>query len=208
MKSVFLLLILFTANVLSAPLEIDYKGFYSHLRKLNTEDLTALQFSFGFKRVGESRLCSLNEVKVLTQKQTLDIEISTEQRFNLPFEEALKLADALVVVDTQEPENTCDMSVQLETKPSYLKAQYSQSELDFLLQQYTLFFDDMGGMFSFLMPGVSGLVFHFADSETQLAGLPFKLSEGKLQVPESDLSELEGVLLPAIPTRITALIQD
>ena len=55
------LLLLSSQPVLAEALEIEYSRFYSHLRKLNSDDVQALEFAFGFSRVGQGRLCDIRK---------------------------------------------------------------------------------------------------------------------------------------------------
>ena len=144
-------------------IDVEYSRFYSHVKKLDNEDTQALQFAFGFLRVGEGRLCDINQADIVTDKQTMTLDVSKEGRFTVPTERALKLANAYVRIDLKEAANLCDMSVQLETQPSYLKPHYTVEELNFLYAQYEAFFNEMGSFLSFLMPSVTGLMIQFND---------------------------------------------
>ncbi|MDP6879273.1 MAG: DUF2987 domain-containing protein, partial [Alteromonas macleodii] len=150
-------------SVAAETIDVEYSRFYSHVKKLDNEDTQALQFAFGFVRVGEGRLCEVNGASIVTDKKTLPLEVSDEGRFTVPTEKALKLANALVRIDLNERANVCDMSVQLETKPEYLKQYYTKDDLTFLYGQYEAFFNEMGSFLSFMMPSVKGLMIQFDD---------------------------------------------
>ena len=147
MKTLLLLALLgqavFTQASNAGELEVEYSSFYSHLRKIDKEELNALQFAFGFKKVQETVLCHITKAAVVTQKVTLPVEINEFDRFTLPTEKALNMAKAVVSLELIEPNNQCDMSVQLETKAEYLKTTYSVADLAMLNEQYKTFFDDM-----------------------------------------------------------------
>ena len=169
MKKALVLLAMFLPFAVSAEqISVEYSSFYSHIRKLDNEDLKALQFSFGFKRVGSNELCGIENAHIHTQKQTIPVVINNENRFTLPSEKALKMAKAEVVVMLKEAANRCDMSVQLETKGKYLKKSYTSEELQYLFQQYQNFFDEMGGFLSFMMPTATGITFLFDEPVTQV----------------------------------------
>ncbi|GGD52702.1 DUF2987 domain-containing protein [Lacimicrobium alkaliphilum] len=142
-------------------LKLDYASLYSHTRKLDKETMPALQFAFGFAHKDQSHLCGIKRAFIRTQKQDIPLKVTAEQRFTVPSERALKLAEAVVNVELDEMAQRCDMSVQLETREDYLRADYSLDELKMLQRQYTAFFDQMGGFMSFLMPSVQGLIMHF-----------------------------------------------
>ena len=133
-----------SSSVAAETIDVEYSRFYSHVKKLDNEDTQALQFAFGFVRVGEGRLCEVNGASIVTDKKTMPLEVSDEGRFTVPTEKALKLANALVRIDLNERANVCDMSVQLETKPEYLKQYYTKDDLTFLYGQYEAFFNEMG----------------------------------------------------------------
>ena len=191
----------------SNTLEVAYKTFYSHTRKISSDDITALRFAFGFTNIHvPGQLCEINQARIDTQKVTIDLPVSAEQRFSVPTERALKLAEAVVVLDIKQPANHCDINVQIETLPEYLKTDYTASELRFIQSQYMAFFDEMGGFMSFIMPQVSGLQIRFAD-ETLNYSINNQVSivQGVLRITSQQLNELNTINLPEPPLRITAL---
>lgn len=195
--------------VSAEQIDVEYKRFYSHINKIGDEDTAALQFAFGFLRVGSQSLCNINSVTIVTPKKNIPLEVTQEQRFLVPKEKALKLADAQVAIDLAEAANLCDMSVQLETKSEYLKAQYSADEIQYIYKQYEAFFDDMGGFLSFLMPSVSGLVIRFDDESlntTVDGGL--RIENGQLSLSSEWIEKGNTLQLPVVPKRITASAND
>ena len=168
--------------------------------------LFLLQFAFGFLRVGEGRLCGVSSAEIVTDKKTMSLDVSDEGRFTVPTERALKLADALVRISLDEAANVCDMSVQLETKPEYLKTRYTQEELEFIYSQYEAFFNEMGSFLSFMMPTVKGLMIQFKDENldhTTPQGVT--INNGVLHLEQEWISEARGLSLPQAPLRITAM---
>ena len=200
------LLALGSNDIKSEEIEVSYKSFYSHVRKLNNEDTKGLQFAFGFMHIESGRLCTINSARISTQKQQIPLIVSPENRFTIQSEKALRLANALVVVDIQEAANKCDMSVQLETKPELLKATYTSQELTSIYQQYQAFFNEMGSFLSFLMPSVKGLMIHFHDKGlTQQVNKNATIRQGVLILDNETLQTIDMLSLPAKPLRITAL---
>ncbi|MDO6692583.1 DUF2987 domain-containing protein [Aliiglaciecola sp. 3_MG-2023] len=200
----FLLLSL-SCSALADSLSVEYASFYSHLRKIDNEETPALQFAFGFKNVRNGDLCQIQSANIVTQKVTLPVTITPEYRFLLPTEKALKQAKAIVELELLENSNQCDMSVQLETKPSYLKAQYSHQELQDLYQQYVTFFDDMGSFLSFLMPSVSGLQFYFDSVDKDSVPEALYVDEHHAVVSKDWLEQGTQVHFSDAPYRITAI---
>ncbi|MDB2330097.1 DUF2987 domain-containing protein [Alteromonas sp.] len=205
-KIVLLSSMLFLNSVAAETIDVDYSRFYSHVKKLDNEDTQALQFAFGFLRVGEGRLCAIESADIVTDKKTMALSITDEGRFTVPLERALKLADAYVKISLEERANVCDMSVQLETQPSYLKASYTNEDLQFLYEQYEAFFNEMGSFLSFMMPSVTGLMIQFEDKDLDYRtkeGL--SIVKGVLRIEESWLKKGETLTLPHAPLRITAI---
>ena len=193
-------------SVASETIDVEYSRFYSHVKKLDNEDTQALQFAFGFVRVGEGRLCDVNEALIVTDKKTMPLEVSGEGRFTVPTEKALKLANALVRIDLNERANVCDMSVQLETKPEYLKQYYTKDELTFLYGQYEAFFNEMGSFLSFMMPSVKGLMIQFKDKELDfITPQGVHINNGVLHLEQDWIDNAKGLTLPKAPLRITAM---
>jgi hypothetical protein len=196
---------LVTKTVKSDTLMVGYKTFYSHLSKLKSEDTNALQFAFGFINIHTKQLCEINSARISTEKQQMPLTVTPEFRFTLPTEKVLKLANATVVLELTEKSNICDISVQLETKPEYLKTSYAAEELELIYQQYSNFFDDVGGFMSFMMPTVNGIIIRFGD-KTLSGPLSngMQISKGILSVNANEISRLHNVDLVKIPLRITA----
>jgi hypothetical protein len=187
-------------------LEVAYKTFHSHVRKLDNDDTQALQFAFGFVNIDTNRLCQINSARISTQKQQIPLEVSSENRFTIPNEKALRMADALIILDLVEAANKCDISVQLETKAEYLKRSYSFEELQFIYQQYEAFFNEMGSFMSFMMPSVEGLVIQFEDqSYTASMANGYDITQGTLTLTDEFFVQEKPLNLPMKPLRITAL---
>jgi hypothetical protein len=196
---------LFAPLAYADEVEVAYKTFYSHVRKLDSEDTQALQFAFGFQHIHSDELCTINAARISTQKQQLALDVSEENRFVIQSERALRMADAKVIIDFEQASNTCDISVQLETKADYLKQSYTLDELNKIYQNYQAFFNEMGGFMSFMMPQVDGLTFQFADKTlSRSLSNGMRIENGLLRVEQSDLSMLDRIRLPVKPMRITA----
>ena len=210
MKLVFIILglIFLSTPVIAETLDVEYSSFYSHVKKLDDPDTDALRFAFGFMHIAEKRLCHISSAKITTQKQTLPLTVENNNRFTVPTNKILKLARAKVIIELEDQANQCDMSVQLETLPSFLKTQYNHDDLLSLFNQYQAFFDEMGGFLSFMMPAAKGLLFHFDEN----ARLPKNLqslvdSKGVLTLSKSWLMQQKSLSLPFKPVRITAIVK-
>ncbi|MDF2179859.1 DUF2987 domain-containing protein [Aliiglaciecola sp. CAU 1673] len=196
---------------LAEPLEIEYSALYSHVKKLDEESMPSLQFAFGFVHVGTRQLCDITSAYIHTQKQDMPLVVSKEQRFTVPNERALKLANATVRLELGQAANQCDMSVQLETKPEVLKSQYNIEELRGLFAEYDAFFDEMGGFLSFMMPDVKGLMLQMpegsgaASLNDQPVALP--VQNGRWVLDKAFLEGQGQLTLPVSPLRITALTE-
>ncbi|MCP3427457.1 DUF2987 domain-containing protein [Opacimonas viscosa] len=192
---------------LAETLEVEYKRFYSHTKKLNNEDTQDLQFAFGFINVRKPGvLCTVHSAEVVTQKVTLPLNVSPEYRFTVPTEKALKLAEAKIRIDLAENANQCDMSVQLETTKALLKTTYNTSELNNIYQQYSAFFNAMGSFMSFMMPSVEGINFQFSDPNLDIViNNDLRIEQGMLRIKKPQLAQLKQLNLPVKPLRITAL---
>ncbi|WP_339719998.1 DUF2987 domain-containing protein [uncultured Paraglaciecola sp.] len=211
MKIILLILapLLLSTQAHADTLEVEYSSFYSHVKKLDDPSTDALRFAFGFQHVVQSRLCHISSAQIITQKQTLPLSVENNNRFTVPTDKILKMAKARVVVELEDQANQCDMSVQLETKPSFLQTEYSHKELLVLFNQYQAFFDEMGGFLSFMMPSAKGLLFHF-NGEVQLPNKLQVLTDknGVLILNNQWLSQQKDLKLPSKPLRITAMIDN
>ncbi|MFT5712858.1 MAG: hypothetical protein ACI9DQ_001268 [Glaciecola sp.] len=200
------LAMLLVQPAIADEVEVRYKTFYSHVKKLDNDDTQALQFAFGFMRVGTDKLCTINKARISTQKVQIPLIVTTENRFTIRSEKALNLADAYVVIDFVEPSNQCDISVQLETKPEYLNTEYTFEEMQFLYEQYEAFFNEMGSFLSFMMPTVNGLLFQFSDKDLGEATKTGEIiSAGTLMLNDEWFERRKGLKLQTKPLRITAI---
>ena len=189
-------------------LEVEYSSFYSHVKKLDDPETDALRFAFGFQHITEKRLCHISSAKIVTQKQTLELTVEDNERFTVPTDKILKMAKAQVVIELDDQANRCDMSVQLETLPSYLKTQYSHDELLLLFEQYQAFFDEMGSFLSFMMPSAEGLLFHFEEGVTLPESFqPLMNKEGTIALNKVWMAQGNGLDLPYKPLRITTIVE-
>jgi hypothetical protein len=201
-------LLFLSTYAVAETLEVEYSSFYSHVKKLDEPETDALRFAFGFLHITEKRLCHISSAKIVTQKQILDLTVENNERFTVPTDKILKMAKAQVVIELDDQANRCDMSVQLETIPSYLKTQYSHDELLLLFEQYQEFFDEMGGILSFMMPSAEGLLFHFEEGVTLPESLQSLMDkEGTIALSKIWLAQGKGLELPHKPLRITTIVE-
>ncbi|MCY7293875.1 DUF2987 domain-containing protein [Alteromonas sp. a30] len=109
------------AETASNLLNLEYKTFYSHLRKIDIEDTPGLQFAFGFVNTESKVPCVMKNVTIHTPKIDIPVALDALNRFSLPKERALKLADAEVNVQFQNAGfEACQLSVLLEANPRWL----------------------------------------------------------------------------------------
>jgi len=197
-----------STSVVADTLTVEYSSFYSHVKKLDDPSTDALRFAFGFMHIAQQRLCHISSAEIVTQKQTIPLTVENNNRFTVPTDKILKLARAKVVIELEDQANQCDMSVQLETLPSFLKTQYSHDELLLLFDQYQAFFDEMGGFLSFMMPSAKGLLFHF-NSDVHLPKSLQQLADdkGTITLSKTWLLQQKGLELPNKPLRITAIVE-
>jgi hypothetical protein len=190
-------------------LEVEYSSFYSHVKKLDDPDTDALRFAFGFQHIAQKRLCHIISANIVTQKQVLPLTVENNDRFTVPTDKILKMAKAQVIIELDDQANRCDMSVQLETLPSFLKTQYSHDELLLLFNQYQAFFDEMGSFLSFMMPSTEGLMFQFNNEDVRLPESlqPLLNKQGALTLSKTWLMQSDGLALPNKPLRITAIVE-
>ncbi len=175
------------ANVL----KLEYKSFYSHLRQLNDEQLQTLEFAFGFAHVDSSELCRIDSGEIVTDKKTLPVTIGDDNRFTLPTERALKLANAQLHLQIQQRPNQCDLSVLVRVKPVLLEQGLKAADLPVYAQAFDAFFEEMGGLFSFLMPKPKGVQVFVRDSETLPASLQsYYQNNGSLVLPKDSFAKL------------------
>jgi hypothetical protein len=206
--TLFLWACILSPIVSAETLEVEYASFYGHVKKLDDPDTNALRFAFGFWHIDKQRLCHIESAKIVTQKQQIPLVIENNARFTVPLDKILKMARATVNIELTDQANQCDISVQLETLPVFLKTQYTNSDLMMLFKQYQSFFNDIGGLFSFLMPSVEGLSIKIDKTVEVTEGLkPLLNAQGSLQLSQQWIEEGNTLTLSQQPLRITAIIE-
>lgn len=162
-------------------LSVEYKTFYSHLRKLDAEDMPHLHFAFGFVLPKTRAVCPIENLYIHTPRQDIPIATTRTNRFSLPKERALKLAEAEVHIRFQAQflkdygvtAEVCNLSVRLEANLPQKNA-LPPAELQTLNSEFKTFFEKMGaGLFSFMMPEPHGVKLHLKQeyASTQSHGL-------------------------------------
>lgn len=200
--------VFYSAVVAAETLDVEYSSFYSHIKKLDDPDTQALRFAFGFWHINQQRLCHISRAKIVTQKQQLPLVVEHNGRFTVPLDKILKMARAKVSIELTDQANQCDMSVQLETLPRFLKTAYTNKELKMIFQQYQAFFSGIGGFMSFMMPSVQGLVMQFENvNEFNTDLQPLVNEQGYLQLTQAWIEQGNSLNLPNLPLRITALVE-
>ena len=158
---IFILFLSFIMSAHAGELRLDYSSFYSHLRKIDDEQLRSLEFAFGFVNVRTGELCTPQNALVHTDKKDIPVSVNEQKRFVLPTEKALKLAKAQVHIQLAEANNQCDLSVLLQVKPELLQDGVDAQELQSYFVAFEEFFHKMGGFLSFMMPSPEGLNLKF-----------------------------------------------
>ncbi|MBO1255058.1 DUF2987 domain-containing protein [Alteromonas sp. 5E99-2] len=208
MKSL-LVLILSLSFVLEAwgnTIETKYYDFHRHIQNLRHPDTSKLTYSFGFIHVDTQTLCQINEATLALKDQTIDLIVDTEYRFKMPSTDDSELANGKVVLDVIESPDACEMSVRLETKEEYLKVKYSKEDLNDIKRQYVAFFNEMGSFMSFGVPSVNGLMITFDNKYLyhDFKGIG-KIQNGFMIIENQMLSDIDTIIFPEVPARITAL---
>ncbi|MFT6990518.1 MAG: hypothetical protein ACJASL_002496, partial [Paraglaciecola sp.] len=83
MKFFILGLFILSTHAAAETLEVEYKSFYSHVKKLDDPATNALRFAFGFVHIAEKRLCHISSAQIITQKQTLPLTVENNNRFTV-----------------------------------------------------------------------------------------------------------------------------
>lgn len=205
------LIVTFNVSASNKPnlLEIKYADFYSHLRKLDKETLTELRFSFGLIDA-QIEPCVIEQGIIITDKKKIPINIQDNNRFVLPTERALKLAKAMVNLELAHSTTDCNLSVLIEIEPVLLKESLTRDKLLRFYASFKQFFEDMGGMFSFLMPEPSGLLVT-SESHTELQILSSKYSAlvngSSIELPLSLINQLTNEDLASLSVvQVSALM--
>lgn len=209
MRRLLLTIFLFvSSSVYASEMVIEYKRFYSHLNKLDSETMPSLIYTFGLLAQQPTQFsCQINSAYIHTQKVDLPLQINAFGRFSLPLEKALKLAGATIHLDIEGSEQVCDMSMSVEVDPQLLTVRPTQQQLNVWHSEFNVFFDEVGGMLAFMLPSVSGLVLHYAEP-VRLAVMQSAASQhdNQLSLPATLFATFAQQNVQQIPYRVTALM--
>lgn len=212
MKFVILIISVFIIHGANAEhsLKLEYSSFYSHLKKLDKEELSNLEFAFGFANVHTKLLCDIHKATIVTDKKNIDVSVDAENRFTLPTEKALKLAHAQVHLELEQAPNQCDLSVLLQVKPALFESGVNLEKLKSYDESFIAFFDKMGGLFSFMMPKPKGIRL----VTDEIADVPesmrqYLTSEREMLLEHDVIGRLPSDVLSQVKvSRITAFMQN
>jgi hypothetical protein len=203
-KLIFCLIALCCAKAHAFEVKLQYGNFYDHIKQISRDEYSALDVRFSFVNpAGE--LCHINSARIESEIVPQPIELNTGWFLEIEEDKGLDVNKGVVVIDFDKLD--CNIKVQIVAKDS-VNHTHNLTDLNQVYQQLALFMEDMGGMFSFLMPKASGVVIHMqsgvATPKASLNGQELTFKDNKLYLTKDDLEQKGELLLSRSSQLITA----
>lgn len=109
---------------LASTVSLEYSGFHDRLKLVKKGDFPQTELTFS---VPMTPGCTIVKGEITTDSKRFPLTISDDQRLFVPFDDDLKLARALVNIETDGDASRCGLSLQVRERVP--RAQYSGEAL-------------------------------------------------------------------------------
>lgn len=192
--------LLFSSTVAQAtPISLEYQGFYQRLKQVNKGHYQLVEIAFS---VQKSKECKVIDGQIATEKSTVPLTITKDQRLFIPYDSELKSERALVNLNVEGDATSCAISMQVRaknTKQAYDKAELLQiqSEMNTLLSQM------QGFPMRYFSSDIAGLNLEFdTEAVVTLNGKIIPVT-GTYRLSRKALATLESLSLSQAPKVIS-----
>lgn len=203
-------LLALSGNVWAQNIEMRYSNLFGKLKHNVAESHPDVNIALYLINQQTGETCTVRKGWMQKEEHYEELVIPADNALIVPIDNNLRQAnpDVTFVIDDGI---TCDVSMQvIVSKP--LGLAINKAALDSLLPQMDILLNDLGGMFSsWFMPEVSGVVMHFAHTETGVITVSddtvIPIEAGKAIVKVRQLPENTVLTLPSPAIRITPWLE-
>ena len=144
----------------SADLVLNYNGFYNRIKKLQQPEYSDLTMAFALVQVKSSQPCKFYSLKLVSQEHDINLQMLGDE-INLPYDEALKHANAMLQVLQADNAAPCQLEMRLRSRMR-LPAKLSFKKVAHYRNQFDVLLDDMAGVSKYWLPEVTGVIAEFS----------------------------------------------
>lgn len=191
----------------SAPISLEYQGFYQRLKQVNKGHYPLIEVAFS---VPKDNGCAIEKGFISTEKEQFPLTITSAQRVFIPFDERLKADRALINLQMADDDvSHCRLAMQIRAKRTGIT--YSRTDVVALQSQMDELLHQMQGFpMRYFTDEISGVNFEFdeqasvtIDGKTQLITDVFRLSRQQIDgMSELIFSRAPEVISPWIKKEI------
>ncbi|MBZ9610952.1 DUF2987 domain-containing protein [Rheinheimera maricola] len=158
-------LALLLAAPVSADLVLNYNGFYGRMKKLQQPQYSDITLAFALTEQQSGLPCQFYQLKLVSDRHDLSLEMAGNGEISLPYDEALKDSNAVLQVLQADNSASCQVQFRLRSRMR-LPTELTLSQLQHYRSQFDVLLDDMSGMSKYWLPDVIGVIVEFADDVT------------------------------------------
>ena len=170
MRVVFILLLLFSTSA-TADLVLNYNGFYARMKMLQQPEYSDITLAFALTSLQDGSACKFYSLKLISQQHDIALELSDDAEIMLPYDEALKNANATLQVLQADNASPCQIEMRVRSRIR-LPQQLTLQQLQHFRTQFELLLDDMAGLSKYWLPDVTGVIAEFNDTPMLLDAPP------------------------------------
>lgn len=148
------------ASPVWADLQLNYSGFYGRMKKLQQPQYSDITLAFALTGVHSGKACRFYSLKLLSDQHDMTVDIAGNGELSLPYDEALKDSNAVLVLRQADNAEACQVEMRLRSRMR-LSSSLDLATLQHYRQQFDLLLDDMAGISKYWLPEVSGVIAEF-----------------------------------------------
>ncbi|SFD01102.1 DUF2987 domain-containing protein [Pseudoalteromonas denitrificans] len=194
---------------------VAYDGFYDRMKVVNKGEYNRAKVGFYLKELKSGKSCILSHGQIITEQQEFPLTFSPNMELLLPFDEKLDKDKAIVIAQTQNPKDECQLVMQIEASGSD-KTQLAKNDLFEVYTELSDLMDDLSGfvlstVFGFLMPDIVGITLIFDEPVTLLSKNEsvMNCSDFKCKVVINDdwEDDMQTIRFSSAPSKIVPFIE-
>ncbi|GLS84569.1 DUF2987 domain-containing protein [Paraferrimonas haliotis] len=208
MKAVLALLAMLVPSITFADtIALEYGGFYDRLNSLKKAEVNLIDVKF-FVRPAAQDSCEISSLTLINKKHRQSLMVGHDGSLMVPFDRRLKSDRALLEVDVDGTETSCNLAISIQSKPA-LSSDVSGDWLMSVYQQLDKVYDRFAGFpMRYFRDPLTGVTLHNESDEaiviTGLATVSSIAAHSTLQLSSQQLAQVESLSVVPQHFKITA----
>ncbi|MDP5143348.1 DUF2987 domain-containing protein [Rheinheimera baltica] len=179
-----------------ADLVMSYHGFYGRMKKLQQPEYSDITLAFALTGERSGKPCKFYSLKLVSDQHDFDVDIAGNGEISLPYDEALKNANAVLTVLQADNSEPCQVQFRLRSRMR-LPSDISIETLLHYRHQFKQLLDDMAGVSKYWLPDVIGVIVEFPQ-----AAIAVDLSNEQSDVTLCEANRCNIELVDTLPVNI------